>query len=231
MHWTAALVQLQEVDHALAAARRRLEEVERALRDDSPLRGPRARAERLAEAAKVARQKQEKLEFELDRVEEKRRQTEIKLYGGAVKNPRELADLQAKVASLKRRKAALEDDLLEAMLAREEAEAELETARAELAEREAAWEAEHAELEAEAITLRERIPLLEEESQALAGQLPSQILASYRHLLKRKHGIAVARLQGDSCSVCGTLVPPRARQAAKAGKEAYCDSCGRLLVA
>jgi predicted nucleic acid-binding Zn-ribbon protein len=231
MQWTAALVQLQEVDRELAAARQRLAEVETALRDDSALAGPRARVARLAEAAKAARQKQERLEFDLDRVEEKRRQKEIKLYGGAVKNPRELADLQAKVASLKRRKAALEDELLEAMLAREEAEAELEAAQADLAEVEAAWEAEHRHLEEEAAELHARIPTLEAQSAALSAQLPADILASYRHLLRRKNGIAVARLRGDSCSVCGTMVPPRARQAAKAGQVAYCDSCGRLLVA
>ena len=231
MSWTAALVQLQEVDTELAAARRRLAEVEAALADRSVLEAPQRAVEEGRRAAKAARQKQESLEFELGRVEEKRRRAETKLYGGAVKNPRELADLQAKVASLKRRKEKLEDDLLEAMVEREEVEARLAEAEAHLAEVQAAWEAEHDRLEMEAVELRGRIPVLEERAAALSAKLPPSVLASYRHLLRRKNGIAVAHLQGESCSICGTLVPPRTRQAVRAGEEAYCDSCGRLLVA
>jgi uncharacterized protein len=60
--------------------------------------------------------------------------SEASLYGGKIRNPKELQDLQVEIAALKRRTATLEDEQLEAMLAVEDAETQLTEANKNLNE-------------------------------------------------------------------------------------------------
>ena len=230
MSWTAAVLRLQEVDLELTALRKRLQEVEAELQDDAALRAARQRAQEKTITADTARKAQRDLEFELGRIEAKRQQKETRLYGGAIRNSRELEDLQAKVQSLKRRKSQIEDKLLEAMLACEEAEAEEQQAAARLQDAERQWQQNHETLSAERDSLRARIATLETEAAQHQGELPASVLDSYHYLQPRRGGISVARLQGGNCSVCGIKVTSQRKQAVEAGRETYCDGCGRLLI-
>jgi predicted nucleic acid-binding Zn-ribbon protein len=230
MSWTAAVLRLQKVDLELTTVRGRLQEVAAALQDDAALRTARQRAQEKTITADVARKAQKDLEFELGRVETKHQQKETRLYGGAIRNSRELEDLQAKVQSLRRRKSQIEDKLLEAMLTCEEAEAEEQQAAARLQDVEQQWQQNHETLSAERDSLRARIATLEAESAQHQGELPASVLDSYHYLQPRKGGISVARLQGDICSVCGIKATSQRKQSAQAGRETYCDGCGRLLV-
>ena len=230
MSWTAAALRLQKVDLELVALRKRLQEVEAGLQDNAALRAAHQRAQEKTITADVARKAQKDLEFELGRVEAKHQQKETRLYGGAIRNSRELEDLQAKVQSLKRRKSRFEDKLLEAMLVCEDAEAEEQQSAARLQNVEQEWQQKQETLGAERDALRARIATLETEAAQRQGELPASVLDSYRYLQPRRGGISVARLQGGNCSVCGIKVTSQRKQAVKAGQETYCDGCGRLLV-
>ncbi len=231
MAWNKALLRLQEIDTTLTAIHRLLEELEEALRDDHTLREARAHAQVTARAAAAARKAQGDLEFELQRVETERQQKETQLYGGTVHNARELQDLQAKVQSLRQRKATLEDALLEAMMAYEEAAATDAEGQTRLRQTEEEWHQSQAALRSERETLIARSRALEAEAQQLRQEIPPAILDSYTYLKPRLGGIAVAQLlEDDTCSLCGVSVSYTPRAAARAGEEAYCDGCDRLLV-
>ncbi|MGC9397873.1 MAG: zinc ribbon domain-containing protein [Anaerolineae bacterium] len=231
MSWTEALVRLQAVDLELNGARRRLAEVEEELEDDAALRRARTRVQHTQKAAKRAAKRQEEIEFKVQQVETERQQTEAHLYSGRVRNPRELEDLQAKIASLERYRAQLEDQLLEAMIEREETDAEARAATEALQRAEQAWEERHATLTAEAEVLREQIAGLEQQTEELEQQIPTSMLETYRYRQKRFGNPVIARLRGTTCGVCGIEVISSRREAAQQGKETYCDSCGRLLIA
>ncbi len=230
MSWTAAVLRLQEVDLELTALRKRLQEVEAGLQDDAALRAARQRTQEKTTTADTARKAQKDQEFELGQVEAKRQQKETRLYGGAIRNSRELEDLQAKVQSLKRRKSQIEDKLLEAMLVCEEAEAEEQQAAARLQDVEQQWQQNHETLSTERDALQARVATLEAEAAQHQGELPASVLDSYHYLQPRRGGISVARLQGDICSVCGIKATSQRKQSVKAGRETYCDGCNRLLI-
>jgi uncharacterized protein len=231
MSWTESIVRLQAVDLELNNARRHLTQVEQDLKDDAALRRAEQRAQQTQAAAKKALKRQEDLEFEVERVETEIERTESALYSGRVRNPRELEDLQAKIRSLKRRKAQLEDRLLEAMIVREEADAEAQEASEVLQATKQAWEENQRALTEEATTLREHIAELEQETEELEQQIPAKTLDTYRYLQGRIGNPVIARLKGNTCSVCGIEVISSRRQSAWDGKETFCDGCGRLLIA
>ncbi len=230
MTWKSAIIRLQKIDLESSSARHQLSEVHRALKDNVELERARARAHQRAVAAKQTAKEQRDWEFKVDQVVEHRVRIKSRLYGGAIRNPKELEDLQAKMASLQRHKKDLEDKLFEAMFAREEADGAAAEAASELARREEQWQAQHAELTTRREELQQYLSTLENDTEKMEKRIPAEILDSYRHLQQQIGNPVIARLNGNICGICGIEVISPRRRAAQAGKEVCCDSCGRLLI-
>jgi len=230
MSWTQALVRVQDVDLQLAGNHQRLREVEARLDDTSALRTARQEADARREATDAARKAQQELEFQVGQVQIQRERAEGNLYSGRITNTRELQDLQSKIRSLKRRINALEDELLEAMMAHEEARDAAQAAIANLDETQRRTDLTQSALTAERNRLKREDETLTAERQALRGQIPGSVIDSYDYLRKRTGGRPVAVLKGDVCSVCGMVVTMPVQQQVNRGQEAYCNNCRRLLV-
>lgn len=230
MQWTTAITRLQDIDHALAEHQARLTAIAAELEDTTELRAARQRAAETEAATGDARRAQQDLEFELGQVQVKRERTEANLYSGRITNSRELQDLQAELQSLRRRIGTLEDDLLEAMMAREEAD----QAAADAAEHLTQVQQQTAALQAHLIDERDRrqadVAALQAERDGLLANIPASVIDSYAYLRKRIGSSPVAPLRGDQCGICGMVVTPPIRQQVQRGREAYCNNCGRLLV-
>ncbi len=230
MTWTEALLSLQAVDLELSTVRKRLEEVETALQDAAALQQARQQAQAAAAEAEKAQKAQKELEFSLTEIEAERSETEAHLYSGEVRDSRQLQDLQAKAQSLKRQKARIEDQLLEAMMVTETTQDEAEAAAATLQTVNDKWGDTHAALDRERATIESHIAVLEAQSAEVVQEIPAKILDTYRYLQHKMGGRAVACLEEDTCSVCGVEINSQRQQSARAGQETYCDGCGRLLV-
>jgi len=109
------LYELQEVDLEIDSKREALSNVMSHLGESEALAEAcislAGEEERLAELERSQRGG----EWEVEDVRAKVAILEEKLYGGAVKNPKELASLQEQVENLKRRRKGLEDKVLDIM--------------------------------------------------------------------------------------------------------------------
>jgi hypothetical protein len=224
------LYRLQQLDSERDAKQDRLAEIEAALQDDTALREARQALEKAEKRARKWEIKQRDLELEIESLADKTSRSEKRLYGGKVKNPKELSDLQAEVASLKGRRQRLEDTLLEAMIEREEAERTRDKAYAHLEEVESIWSSRQADLKAERETLQQRLEEIQERRQAVVPRIDLGVLATYERLRQTKRGQAVARIQADTCTACGVTISPSAEWKLRQGELVHCDSCGRILV-
>ena len=182
--------------------------------------------------AVVARE-QSRLEDELAATEGRIADLERRLYSGVVTVPRELQAMHADLESLRRRRSALEDEVLDTMALREPVDAEV-----------AGLEAERARLDGEGARLRGLVA----EAQAgidaeLAGEevrraeeatgLPADLTALYERLRARYGGIGAAPLVGGRCGGCHLTLP--ATEVDRIRREPpdaliTCDQCGRILV-
>ncbi len=230
MRSVVLLAHLNEIDLAVDAHKARLAEIAEALREPVALVEARrglARAESdLAHCSAV----QTELEAAQNDAASKLARAETRLYGGSVRNPKELEDLQRDVAQLRRQLSQAEDNLLEALIcsetaiqARAEQAALLEQLTAELGRKQAALRAEQAQIKA-------KMPA-ELARQAAARQaVPAALLATYDSLRLRRRGRVVVRLDGEECSACLVAASPFSLEAARFGDDlVYCSNCGRLL--
>lgn len=223
------LYRLQVLDSEREAKRLRLAQVEAELGESDKLQQARWALEEAAAQAQALSIRQRDLELELEGLRSRTARDEDRLYGGAVKNPKELADLQAEVASLKRRCRALEDKLLEVMVEREEAEAAQAEAQARRDEVERVWSARQGELTAEKNALRTRLAELEQVHATLLTAIPASDLEIYEGLRRRKAGLVVVPVKDDVCGGCHVAVPAsRVRQARQ--ELTFCANCERILL-
>lgn len=230
MTWISDLRRLQETDTALDSRRASRADAEAHLGESEELVVARARADELAAALRGARAAQKDIELEADDLKSKIAPAETKLYSGAIKNPKELADLQADIDQLKRHISAVEDRDLEALTQLEAAENADRAAAAELAALEAAWTAEQAQLTARMKTLTAEIAEFEVERGEQAAHVAPEMLRTYNHVRLAHQGRALARLDRNLCTGCRISLPTNVVNKARAGSAlVQCPNCERIL--
>ncbi len=224
------LFRLQQLDTQLDSIENRLKEIETALKDDQMLQEARAQASQSEQQWQQAHRSLRRLEDEVAQQRIKIEQSEASLYGGKIRNPKELRDLENEVAALKRYLSVLEDRQLEAMLQEEEAAQQKERAFSNLAETQQRFEQRCRELERERESLlREKANLIEERSATLTSIIPED-QALYLQLRQTRRGIAVAKVSAKACSACGSILSASLLSAAHSPNEVHrCATCGRIL--
>lgn len=172
-----------------------------------------------------------RLEGEIEVLDTKIAREEGRLFSGGVSNPKELSALQAEVAMLKKRKSALEDDLLEVMDQREQASATVSA----LTEERAALVTESESLTSTVAGLNQEIDAElrshSAERDKVAADIPAELLELYDKLRESKAGVGAAALRGGTCEGCHTKLPAREveRMRSEGGLQ-RCDNCRRILV-
>lgn len=232
MSRASALYRLQELDLELDACRARLADIAAALGDSASVQSARSRLLSAEARQRAARVTLQELEFENQALTEKIREAEQRLYSGAIRNPKELRDLQAEIESLKRRLAASEEQQLNALIASEVAETQAAGTEAELQQVEDVASREHTALTAERVALEGRLAKLEGEREGAGASIPAADRDVYQRLRQSRRGRAVARLDKSEgvCSDCGMEPSAIIRQEARRGTDLVrCPGCDRIL--
>ncbi len=224
------LQRLQRLDSEYDQKSQRLTEVEAKLGKDDVVRQARRALETARRLTQKSKHRQHDLELEVEGLLDRISRSEQRLYSGKVNNPKELADLQAEVTSLKRRRRKLEDDLLDAMIKREEADTAQEQAEGKLDEIESRWSTQQADLKVEREELQARLEEIEQKRAELLPSIEASVLASYRSLREQKRGQVVVNLRDGACGGCGVTLSPILEWELREGKLVYCDNCKRIIV-
>jgi uncharacterized protein len=228
------LLELADVDAELA----RVDHRRRTLPELAEI----AEAEKTVQARKDAKVANETALGDLDR-EVKRQEKEIDavraredrdraLLAGGTVNSKQMTDLEHELATLERRQATLEDDLLELMERREAVEldgqhAGVELAKAEEALADAANRRDHALADLENVWARRT-----DDRAKLVPGFPEQLLAAYERVRSHR-GIGAALLRARRCGACRIELDRSAisRISGTAADEVVtCDECGAIMV-
>jgi predicted nucleic acid-binding Zn-ribbon protein len=230
MTWINDLRRLQETDTALDSRRGSLADAEAHLGETEELIELRARVQELAAALSVARGDQKDVELEADELKSKITPAETKLYSGAIKNPKELADLQADIDQLKRHLSAVEDRDLEALTRLEAADNAHKAAAAELAALESAWADDQAALAARIKVLTAEVAEYDAQRREEAEEIAPEMLRTYDHTRIAHQGRALAKLDRNLCTGCRISLPTNIVNKARIGNAlVQCPNCERIL--
>ena len=230
MSRTTQLYELQQVDSALDERVARHHTITAELSDTAQVQEARAARETAAHTLQEAQVNLRVLTGDIEELTAKIAAEEKKLFGGAVKNPKELSSIQHEVDNLKRRKSDREDRLLEAMDAVETAQAALTSATEHLATLEATWQQRQAGLLEDKDQIETQLRALKVRRDKMVAGVPWADLSVYDRLRRAKRGMAVAAVVHDTCQGCRVTVPNSVMRQVKLGQElATCPSCTRIL--
>lgn len=187
--------------------------------------------ERATELERASRE-QAKLDGEVEQVETKIESETKRLYSGEVSSPRELANIQAELDALRRRKAHLEDQDLEAMEVRETLETEVGDLRKRMDEAEAEVAEATARRDAATVEIDNELGALRRKRDGIVPTVDPELLEFYEDLRKKFRGVAVGALEDGTCRACSLPLSPAALDEIKHSDDPFirCENCRRLLV-
>lgn len=226
----AELYAFQEIDLELTSSKTELEDVQSRLGETEELIEAKAKVAEHRETLEAADHTFKEREADADDQRSKIEPVEAKLYKGTIENPKELADLQLDLDSLRRRRSELEDRALEAMDQVETAQQGLAKAEAELSEVEKSFGSDQSELVDRQAELTKRIGELEVQRAEEIEELDASLLELYNQLVPRKEGRAVAKVERGACGGCRISLPTNVLQRARSGALLVrCSNCERIL--
>lgn len=223
------LIELQQVDLRLQELTRQIELFPQR-RAEAEQKRAHARAtieqHRLRHTESLKERK--KLEIDVQQLEEKISKHKSQMY--EVKSNEAYRALQQEIEEEQARKTQAEDRVLEAMIAAEEWEKQIQAAEAELARVEQRVAATLRELEQEETQKKEEASALTAQRDALRGQVEEDTLAVYDRIARAHGGIALAEARDEVCQVCRIHIRPQTFAEVKRSDQIhYCESCHRIL--
>lgn len=230
MSASLGLYRLQLLDNRMDEIRLRLSEIHQILEDNNEINQAKALVDEANSALELALAALKQAEAEVEKQKVKIEQSEANLYGGKVKNPKELQDIQNEAAALKRYLITLEDRQLDLMLAEESAQKKLHIALQAQKKTRTKLTDQSINLTVEKTELEKELKRLEQERQAVINPLDEDLVSKYDSLRQQLRGLAVADISEGACSACGTTLTPAQQQSARSNSDIYsCPTCGRIL--
>ena len=224
------LYELQEVDLDIEQRTQALEQVKSQLGIDDDLTAARTALETARKKLAELEHQQKTGEWEISDLGAKIAAIEKKLYGGSMKNPRELMGFEQDLKLLKTQKGEREDRLLGVMLEVEAAQQEVKQKSEELSVVEQRWKENQQKLSQEKEELEAQLAELGGKRKLIAEQIDSATLKLYEEIRLARQGRAVSRVVQGRCQGCRISLSISDQQRARMGNElARCSNCGRIL--
>jgi uncharacterized protein len=224
------LFRLQQLDTQLDAIHARLQAIDTSMKDDHELKEATHQSELADQIHHQSVKKMQQADYDTSQQRIKIEQVEAALYGGKVRNPKELQDLQNELAALKRHLLVLEDRQLESMEEEEQTTSGVSDSSAALQNARDQYETRLAMLRAEQKRLENDSANMESERRVAVSSIDQADYLLYEQLRRERRGVAVARVSDRACSACGSTLNAMLLQAARSQTQLNrCDICGRIL--
>ena len=222
------LYQLQELDLVLESNEQALNQIASQLGESQAVVSAQTELTLEHQRLEELKRQQHSAEWEIDDLSTKIRTAEEKLYSGRIGNPKELADLQHDVETLKARRDQLEDKALAIMEQVEQATASVATTGDRLKVLEDEWHNQQQQLSADMEQVKAILSELNHKRQLLSARIAPRAVEFY-HELKKQKGTAIAKVEQGICCGCRISLPTTDLQRVRSDSLVQCSSCGRIL--
>lgn len=226
------LYQLQKIDTSLAVNSNRINAIDVMLLNDVKVKNSKSILDSKEFELSTLQMQLSQLEETILTKRNKIEQSESALYSGSVKIPKELQDLQKEINSIKMVISDLEENQLEILMSIDSCEQERDKAIENFNNTKADFEKDNLALISEKNQLMLENNRLHEERELIVAQIDPKMVVTYESLRQKKKGVAIAKVEDQTCSICGATLTPAECQVAKSQNEnIQCPSCGRFLYA
>jgi predicted nucleic acid-binding Zn-ribbon protein len=225
------LLDLQQIDHRIAALRTELDAFPKRIRDaDAQLSGARASLAAAKEAHTNGLKERKKLELDVEQWKERARK--YRDQSGAVKTNEAYKALLHEIANAEAETGKAEDRQLDVMMAAEDLDRRVKNSEINLKQAEQSVATERKNIESQRGVKQEQMAVAVAERERALVAIPTDLLELYTRIAKRHNGTGMAEARDGQCRGCGMRVLPHILQELKqeANEDVYrCESCGLIL--
>jgi len=224
------LYALQEIDNAIRDNKKAVMDIEAQLQDDHTMVQAKANLEKEEKSLSDLRHKEKQLEWDIEELSGKIKDVEKQLYGGSVKNPKDLDSLNHEFQHFKERRGGMEDRLLELMSDAEQQQGAYNSAKQHAENIEKEWLENNGHLVEDRDRLNAEAVDLAARREKTASQIDEPSLKIYERLRESKGGEAVSRVEQGMCKGCRINLPTHTLQKVRGSQHiVYCTNCNRIL--
>jgi len=166
-------------------------------------------------------------ELELSAIESKIEKSESRR--NMLKSERELDALDSELAKLKSDRDSLETSIFTMMEKSDGLKVKLDSLKSELAESNVQTVNDIEGLNKKIINLTGQADSERHKFSGLKDSLSPSVKSRFEKLINSKDGIAIAKLNGETCTHCNCLVPSSVASGLQKNSYATCTNCGRFL--
>jgi len=223
------LIQLQRLDTAADAARRRLaEEPDRQKALETRLESARQHVTHAKQRLTANQAARRELEKEL--AVHQGRLSKYREQAMAVKTNVEYHAIQKEIGHAQSEIKTHEDRMLEHMLEADDLSAEVKKAESDLAAEQKAVEADRKAMSVEHTELQVSLEKSAAERAAIVAAVAKQTMAIFDLVSSRRNGVAIAEARDGICTICHVRLRPQVFNNVRRNEEiVQCDSCNRIL--
>ena len=222
------LYELQQVELAVAARQKALDEIEQQFSHNEAYETAMSSLSS-AEQSQAGLEKQYKeLDYEAEELRRNIHSLNDKLYGGKIKNPKELLGYEQENESFKARLSKKDDVLLDLMDRIENGRVRITALRGEFKAADEAFSRLKTELTGQKESEKRELDELQARQQDMVSALAKPALASYQNLRSRK-GQAVVKVEQGRCMGCRVSLSVNELNRVRGTELVNCSNCGRIL--
>jgi uncharacterized protein len=222
------IFELQQVEQSIQTKRKELDGTELAVSHNEAYDKAKAALD-VARDDQKAREKQYKEhDAEAEEIRAALQQINDKLYGGKIKNPKELVGYDEEAGLLRAKLAAKDDILLDMMEIIDGAKIEIRRLEEACAVAENEWKNQKPGLLEQARQLKESIVVLQKKYEEVFGAVDKATLSTYEGIKGRKNQ-AVVRVEQGRCLGCRMTLSISELQRVRGNDLVTCSNCGRIL--
>ena len=224
------IYELQEMDSTVDRQQSELATVEERLADNKLMEELKRRLSTNEDRLMQTKSSQAMQDLEAKQFQAKVQSLEERLYGGSVRNQKELESITSELQYTKQQSTESDEQLLALMLSVDELEKQIAETRARIKELESTQAEARVKLAGERDALKESLASDAEKRTRMVEAIPALLLSQYERLRKAKQGVAVAMVQGGRCMACRLALPTGEMQSLRTSNVPItCSSCGRIL--
>ena len=179
------------------------------------------------ERAGIEKQYKE-LDAEAEALRVQLKQISDKLYGGKIKNPKELVGYEQEAGLIKANLDKKDDVLLDMMEKLESGRAGIRKLQEACKIAQSAWDSEKIELQTQVDVVKKELSELERKHGEMLASIDKDTLATYEGVKARK-GPAVVKVEQGRCLGCRVTLSVSELQHARGNAIVTCGNCGRIL--
>ena len=229
MSRASVLLSLQQLDDRLTTLNSEIGAVEASLRGDPELDRLRAAESGAHDRHRTVGAEARLAELEAASLQSRTRELDRRLYGGTVRNPAELMEMQRELDAMRIKLSTAEDEALERMEQADASLVGLQTASAAVAAREAQRADAMEPLRQRLASLLAERDVLNAERDGVRAEADPNDLSLYERIAAHRRP-AVTQLAGEFCAGCHMPVSNEERRAVRTGTGlTQCANCDRIL--